>query len=158
MEINHMKTKKKIQWLGIFILLGVFTYSTISTTFGDKNINISMAATQNFSIDDFNNNIIVLSEDQDILYSEGFIKKLSKLYANQEMCIINDDQLSLLLKNYSITLQDFNIMNDTLTLVEIKTKINKNDLFELLGLNQKVDCKLLKRKNVFFFLLSPQIS
>jgi len=121
-------------------------------------INIARAATQNFSIDDFNNNVVVLSGGQDSLYSEGFMNKLSKSYENQEMCIINDDQLDLLLKSYLVKLKDFNIDEKTLTLVEIEDKISKNDLFELISLNQTVDCKLLKRKNIFFFLFSPQIS
>lgn len=152
-----MHTKKKIQWLGIFILLGAFTYSMISATFWNREINIARAATQSFSINDLSNNIVVFSGDQDGPYSKGFLKKITELYENQEICIVNDAQLDLLLKNYSARLQDVNVEGSTVTLIEVYSRITKNDLFNFLG-SDKMDCKVLKRKNIFFLLFSPQIS
>ena len=77
------KHKKKALWLGIFTLLSIFTYSTLITTFGDKNINIARAATRSFRIDNFNNNVMVIPESQNRSSSEGFMNDLSELYRDE---------------------------------------------------------------------------
>jgi len=151
-----MPVKTKIRWVFIFGLLSLFTYSTLISAFENRGLFLAHAAVENFS-GSGNNDFIVI--DKDGGSPSSLIKSLKNIFINLKetnICSVNEEELNLVSGQYQTEVQKIKIGNKNISITEIKN-ISEEELYKNLD-KDNLDCKIIKGKNWFFLLFSPQLS
>lgn len=151
-----MNIKKKIHWIGIFSVLTLFTFYTVTGLFRNNTLE---AYASTISKENINSNKVVIFGDN--LSKDSVIKKITRLYENEVLCVVNEEQYDYLSSIYATDKEILEIDGKDVNLLKIfdDKNANSNKIIDyIVSTSDDSKCKVVKSKKWLYMIFSAHLS